>query len=598
MKNYGYNACTANSGKTGANGTDSSDSVKTLDSSKYPYNTITFTGAKSSEQTVNYYLTQTDSITAPAYDESKRAANQIFTGWKVTTTATKLPDAFGESSSVSTLTGTGVENYDITIASEVNASIEKLTAEFTWKNTELIYNGTEQVPTAELNDIPDADKESCKVTVTGGKTDSNAKTNTESYMATASIDNANYELKNTTVTFTIAQKSIKDAVINLTPGDVLHTGAEFTQTVDSVKLDGVALRASDYEAADSSIFNATDFGVYTITLNGTGNYKDSVSKEWRIKDENPSTGEISIAENKWNSFWNGVTFGHFFKETQKVTINASDEGSGVDKVYYYNSNVILSLDEVKALADGEWKTIKNGGSYNLDADKVTVNGNKTALTDGKYIIKADTGEDASEQQKYTILAEDKAGNKTELTITLRKSHNEVPYEDVKATCTKDGHTGGSYCSACSEVIQASKNTDALGHRMPVDWTVEKEATASEEGLRSKTCEREGCGYKMYQNIPVTGASDIGSLDKYAEVAPDALVKKALFDNKKSDILSGDSNIFTSVQYQNLNSLSSLQKEKAETGRYSFHGLHVREQTVMTATGHTVMENRTLRSLPE
>ena len=269
MKNYGYNACTANSGKTGANGTDSSDSVKTLDSSKYPYNTITFTGAKSSEQTVNYYLTQTDSITAPAYDESKLAANQIFTGWKVTTTATKLPDAFGESSSVSTLTGTGVENYDITTASEVNASIEKLTAEFTWKNTELIYNGTEQAPTAELNGIPDADKESCKVTVTGGKTDSNAKTNTESYTATASIDNANYELKNTTVTFTIAQKSIKDAVINLTPGDVLHTGAEFTQTVDSVKLDGVALRASDYEAADSSIFNATDFGVYTITLNGT-----------------------------------------------------------------------------------------------------------------------------------------------------------------------------------------------------------------------------------------------------------------------------------------------------------------------------------------
>lgn len=268
-----------------------------MDSSKYPYNTITFTGAKSSEQTVNYYLTQTDSITAPAYDESKRAANQIFTGWKVTTTATKLPDAFGESSSVSTLTGTGVENYDITIASEVNASIEKLTAEFTWKNTELIYNGTEQAPTAELNGIPDADKESCKVTVTGGKTDSNAKTNTESYTATASIDNANYELKNTTVTFTIAQKSIKDAVINLTPGDVLHTGAEFTQTVDSVKLDGVALTAStDYEVADSSIFNATDFGVYTITLNGTGNYKDSVSKEWRIKDENPPTGEISIAD--------------------------------------------------------------------------------------------------------------------------------------------------------------------------------------------------------------------------------------------------------------------------------------------------------------
>lgn len=103
----GQTACgTANSGKTGATGTDSADTGKDLDSSKYPYNTITFTGAKSSEQTVNYYLTQTDSITAPAYDESKLASNQIFTGWKVSTTATKLPDAFGESNEVSTLAGT------------------------------------------------------------------------------------------------------------------------------------------------------------------------------------------------------------------------------------------------------------------------------------------------------------------------------------------------------------------------------------------------------------------------------------------------------------------------------------------------------------
>ena len=93
----------ANGSKAGADGTGSS---ATLSDTQYPYNTITFTGAKSSEQTVNYYLTQTDSITAPAYDESKLVANQIFTGWKVTTTATKLPDAFGESSSASTLIGT------------------------------------------------------------------------------------------------------------------------------------------------------------------------------------------------------------------------------------------------------------------------------------------------------------------------------------------------------------------------------------------------------------------------------------------------------------------------------------------------------------
>ena len=406
-----------------------------------------------------------------------------------------------------------------------------------------------------------------------------------------------------TADFEILPKSINGAEIKLAPGDRVHSGEEFTQAVESVTLDGVALNTSDYEVAKSSTLKAKDFGTYIVTINGVGNYKDTASVKWKIKDENPPTGEITIAENKWYSFLNNVTFGHFFKETQKVTIDASDIGSGVDKVYYYNSNEALQEDAVKALADDKWTEIANGGSYSVDAEnsyvvyakitdksgnvtyissdgfaidktapkitgveagktyciekeititdsnlyaaKVTVNGEKITLADGKYTIKADISESASAEQKYTISAEDKAGNKTELTITLRKSHDEVPYENFEATCTKDGHTGGKYCSVCGKETEApTKTKSALGHDMPVNWTIEKEATTDEEGLQSKTCQRKGCGYKMYQSIPAIGTTDIGSLDKYAEVAPDALVKKALFDNKKSDILSDASKIFT------------------------------------------------------
>ena len=266
----------------------------------------------------------------------------------------------------------------------------------TWENTELTYNGTEQTPTAKLNGLMGGD--ACKVTVTGGQTDANVKTNTESYQATASIEDKNYELKGVTGVFRILPKSIKDAEVKLTPGDVIRDGSEVTQTVDSVTVDGVTLTAStDYEVADGSTFTANDFGIYTITLKGTGNYTDTVSAKWKIKDENPPTGEIVISENKWTSFWNGVTFSHFFKETQKVTINASDEESGVDMVYYYNSNEILSLDEVKALADGEWKTIKNGGSYNIDPENRYVvyvkimdkSGNVTYISSEGLVIEKD-----------------------------------------------------------------------------------------------------------------------------------------------------------------------------------------------------------------
>ena len=91
------------------------------------------------------------------------------------------------------------------------------------------------------------------VTVTGGQTDTNAKTGTSSYLATAVIADANYTLKNATCTFTIAQKSVKDAVVKLAPGDMLHTGAEVTQSVDSVTVDGMTLSASDYEIAQQYI---------------------------------------------------------------------------------------------------------------------------------------------------------------------------------------------------------------------------------------------------------------------------------------------------------------------------------------------------------
>ena len=388
----------------------------------------------------------------------------------------------------------------------------------TWKDTELTYNGKEQAPTAELNGLMEGD--TCGVTVTGGQTDANAKTNTESYPVTASIDDKNYELKDATGTFKILPKSIKGAAVKLTPGDVVHTGSEISQTVDTVTLDGVALTVSDdYEIAGSSTFKATDFGVYTITVNGVGNYKDSASVDWKIRDENPPTGEIVISENKWTSFWNGVTFGHFFKKTQTVTINASDEGSGVDKVYYYNSNVILSLDAVEALADSEWKAIKNGGSYNIDPENqyvvyakitdksgnvtyissegfvidktaptitgvkdqgayceavtftatdaylktVTVDGTAVTLSaDGSYTIQAD-------DKAHTIVAEDKAGNTTTVHVTVYNGHSwkapvftwAADYSSAKATFTcahDDSHTETKDCTVKKETTKQASGT--------------------------------------------------------------------------------------------------------------------------------------------
>lgn len=190
-----------------------------------------------------------------------------------------------------------------------------------------------------------------------------------------------------------------------------------------------------------------------------------------LKDAGAPTGEISIGTNKWNSFWNTITFGLFFKKTEQVTITAQDNESGVASVSYYISDSGLTEDEVKALdswtAGNTDKTtfnispdqscvvyaritdnqgnvkyissdgmvfdgtspsitgVMDGETYctsqtvtvtDDNLESVTVNGKEQALSDGKFTldVKFDT-------TPIVIAATDKAGNVT--TVTVNAGHN-------------------------------------------------------------------------------------------------------------------------------------------------------------------------------
>ena len=75
-----------------------------------------------------------------------------------------------------------------------------------------------------------------------------------------------------------------------------------------------------------------------------------------------------------------------------------------------------------------------------------------------------------------------------------------------ATCTSTGLTEGSHCSACGAVIVAQEEIAVKDHNYS-DWTVEKEATKKEQGLRSKTCTV--CGDKVTEDIPMLESSNTG-----------------------------------------------------------------------------------------
>lgn len=208
-------------------------------------------------------------------------------------------------------------------------------------------------------------------------------------------------------------------------------------------------------------------------------------------DKTAPTGEIKIGGNGWREFLNIITFGHFFKDTQTVSIEPEDTLSGVAKVEYISSATALTLEEVKARTD--WA---EGHSVNVTPEEgrqfiyyaritdhagnvlyISTDGAEfdltkpviTGLTDGRtYCISVDftvtdknldtvkvDGDEATAVEgvytltagTHTVTVTDKAGNVTEVTVTVNPSHSFQWVIDKGATATQAG-SKHEECTVC------------------------------------------------------------------------------------------------------------------------------------------------------
>lgn len=73
-----------------------------------------------------------------------------------------------------------------------------------------------------------------------------------------------------------------------------------------------------------------------------------------------------------------------------------------------------------------------------------------------------------------------------------------------ATCEESGiELEDATCAVCNESYSVAKEIPALGHKYADDYTVDKEATCTEEGEQSKHCTHEGCNSRDdIQVIPI------------------------------------------------------------------------------------------------
>ena len=244
---------------------------------------------------------------------------------------------------------------------------------------------------------------------------------------------------------------------------------KYTITFDTAGGSEIAPITQDYGTAITAPADPTREG-YTFTgwdtEIPTTMPAENITLKARWKDIEKPTGEIIIGTNKWREFLNKLTFGLFFKDTQEVTINASDN-SGTVFVSYLVTDRDLSEEELGSLVyraydepfliepNGEYIVyamlvdeslnitylrsdritldnirpviggIENGKTYceaqtvTIDEkyiDTVTVNGTKVTLDENSGF----TLSPADGEQK--IIVTDKAGNTAEMTVTINDGH--------------------------------------------------------------------------------------------------------------------------------------------------------------------------------
>ena len=234
----------------------------------------------------------------------------------------------------------------------------------------------------------------------------------------------------------------------------------------------------------------TPDGSATFYLKNDASGAISLAKTVTYKiDKTPATGKVEFSgKNSWQEFVGDVTFDLYYNNEATFNVEASDSinGSGVASIEYYASDRKMTLDEVRAITawasyggsfgvtveDGKQFVYyvritdkagnvtylsTNGAEYDITAPVINgVENGKTYYTTQKMTVSDKNidvitlnGEKASgnitldgnRETVYTVIATDKAGNKTSVTVTM-KPISEIS-EPIDALTTDNVNSGNA-----------------------------------------------------------------------------------------------------------------------------------------------------------
>ncbi len=255
----------------------------------------------------------------------------------------------------------------------------------------------------------------------------------------------------------------------------------------------------------------------TIQLDNNNQYKiKNIQKDTNITVEGvaditaPDT-EIKVSNKTWKSILNTITFGLFFKETQKAEITATDEGSGVNKYYYYvdKSGSEESLSK-KQLQSVDWKegtsvTFSEDSNYVIYAKVTDKAGNiKYVSTDGIVIDTiAPQVSGVESNQTYT---------KTQ-TFTVTDNNLDTVKVDGKTVES----TNGSYTLVPKKGTYTIEVTDKTGNKttlnkITVNWEKVKKPTVESKVYTGQTLTANISENGLYTVKENNGGIDVNEYD--------------------------------------------------------------------------------------
>ncbi|MGI6109918.1 MAG: choice-of-anchor J domain-containing protein [Eubacteriaceae bacterium] len=275
---------------------------------------------------------------------------------------------------------------------------------------------------------------------------------------------ANYTLKQPgTLTASIYNKYQPAAGTDYTASSNDWSNQDFVVTAKDGYLLSTTNTAEGSWSQTLSASDETDKGTlsFYVKNTSTGAISSQVSEPYKI-DKTAPAGTVSISTSSWRTFLNQISFGLFFNDTQTVSVTADPDTSGIEKIETVLADKALSLEEVKNLTgwqQGSKRSISledarqfvcyvrltdkagnvtylstDGAEYDTTPPVISgvssstyyttqtadaADKNLSLVTVNGQAVPSPVTLDGNTDAVYALVAEDKAGNTTTCTVTMK-----------------------------------------------------------------------------------------------------------------------------------------------------------------------------------